>query len=43
MQYNKKEIKFQNVLRKTIDRSTKGMTRSEKEKFYGENMVYQFN
>ena len=31
------------VLRKTIDRSTKGMTRNEKEEFYGENKVYQFN
>ena len=41
--YPNKEIKFQNVLRKTIDRSTKGMTRSEKEEFYGENKVYQFN
>lgn len=41
--YPNKEIKFQNVLRKTIDRSTKGMTRNEKEEFYGENKVYQFN
>ena len=41
--YPNKEIKFQNVLRKTIDRSTKGMTTSKKEEFYGENKVYQFN
>ena len=41
--YPNKEIKFQNVLRKTIDRSTKGMTTSKKEEFYGENKVNKFN
>ncbi|MBL77320.1 MAG: hypothetical protein CL763_10430 [Chloroflexi bacterium] len=41
--YRGKKINFHNVLKKTIDRSTKGMTRNEKEEFYGENKVYQFN